>query len=67
MNLTCTAALAAIIGKQFFRLSREFTFLATIPIIGASTCIVGISPDYATIGITAPIILIVRRIHFVNS
>lgn len=58
---------ALVFGRLGDMIGRKFTFRVTIMIMGASTFIVGILPNYATIGITAPIILIVRRIHFVNS
>lgn len=58
---------ALVFGRLGDMIGRKFTFRVTIMIMGASTFIVGILPNYATIGITAPIILIVRRIHFVDS
>ena len=53
---------ALVFGRLGDMIGRKFTFLVTILIMGASTFIVGILPNYATIGITAPIILIVLRI-----
>jgi MFS family permease len=41
---------------------RKYTFLVTILLMGASTFIVGLLPNYASIGIAAPIILITLRI-----
>jgi MFS family permease len=41
---------------------RKYTFLVTITIMGLSTFIVGLLPNYATIGMAAPIILIVLRL-----
>ncbi|MES2101145.1 MAG: MFS transporter, partial [Pseudomonadota bacterium] len=40
---------------------RKYTFLVTILIMGLSTFIVGILPNYASIGVAAPIILILLR------
>ncbi|EIM31282.1 arabinose efflux permease family protein [Leptothrix ochracea L12] len=40
---------------------RKYTFLITILIMGSSTFIVGILPSYASIGMAAPILLIVLR------
>ncbi len=40
---------------------RKYTFLITIVIMGVSTFVVGILPSYETIGVAAPIILIVLR------
>jgi MFS family permease len=40
---------------------RKYTFLVTIVIMGMSTFIVGVLPNYATWGIAAPIILIALR------
>src|SRR5690606_21186922 len=44
------------------RLGRKYTFLATIILMGAATAGVGLTPSAATIGIAAPIILILLRI-----
>lgn len=43
-------------------IGRKYTFLVTILIMGASTFIVGLLPNYNSIGIAAPIILIILRI-----
>ncbi|SDX36462.1 Sugar transporter [Collimonas sp. OK242] len=53
---------ALVFGRLGDMIGRKFTFLVTILIMGASTFIVGILPNYATIGIAAPIILISLRI-----
>ncbi|MQQ99583.1 MFS transporter [Glaciimonas soli] len=53
---------ALIFGRLGDMIGRKYTFLITILIMGASTFIVGLLPNYATIGITAPIILISLRI-----
>jgi hypothetical protein len=43
-------------------IGRKYTFLVTILIMGLSTFIVGILPNYASIGIAAPVILIGLRL-----
>jgi MFS family permease len=43
-------------------IGRKYTFLVTIVIMGISTFLVGILPTYGSIGIAAPIILIVLRL-----
>jgi MFS family permease len=43
-------------------IGRKYTFLVTIVIMGTSTFIVGLLPSYTSIGIAAPIILIILRI-----
>jgi MFS family permease len=43
-------------------IGRKYTFLVTIVIMGASTFIVGLLPNYNSIGVAAPIILIALRI-----
>jgi len=53
---------ALLFGRLGDMVGRKYTFLITILIMGISTFIVGILPNYATIGITAPIILIGLRL-----
>jgi len=53
---------AAFFGSLGDRIGRKYTFLVTIVLMGLSTFIVGVLPNYATIGITAPIILILLRL-----
>ena len=52
---------ALVFGRLGYMIGRKYTFLVTILLMGASTFIVGILPNYASIGVTAPIILIVLR------
>ena len=52
---------ALIFGRLGDMIGRKYTFLVTILIMGAATFVVGLLPNYATIGIAAPIILIVLR------
>jgi MFS family permease len=53
---------ALVFGRLGDLVGRKHTFLVTIVLMGASTFIVGILPGYATIGIAAPIILILLRL-----
>lgn len=52
---------ALVFGRLGDMIGRKYTFLVTILIMGVSTFIVGILPNYASIGIAAPIILIALR------
>jgi MFS family permease len=53
---------ALVFGRLGDMIGRKYTFLVTILIMGISTFVVGLLPNYASIGITAPIILISLRI-----
>ncbi|MCJ2136672.1 MHS family MFS transporter [Methylobacterium sp. J-026] len=53
---------ALVFGRIGDRVGRKFTFLVTILIMGLSTFLVGVLPNAATIGIAAPVILIVLRL-----
>jgi MFS family permease len=53
---------ALVFGRIGDLVGRKYTFLVTILIMGLSTFIVGILPNAASIGIAAPIILIVLRL-----
>ena len=52
---------ALVFGRLGDMIGRKYTFLVTILIMGLSTFIVGILPTYASIGVAAPVILIVLR------
>ncbi len=52
---------ALVFGRLGDLIGRKYTFLVTILLMGASTFIVGLLPSYATIGVAAPVILIVMR------
>ncbi len=52
---------ALVFGRLGDMIGRKYTFLVTILLMGLSTFIVGILPTYASIGVLAPIILIVLR------
>lgn len=53
---------AIVFGRLGDMIGRKYTFLVTIVIMGASTFIVGLLPNYNSIGIAAPILLIIMRI-----
>lgn len=53
---------ALVFGRLGDLVGRKYTFLVTILIMGFSTFLVGILPGAATIGIAAPIILIILRL-----
>ena len=53
---------AAFFGSLGDRIGRKYTFLITIMLMGMSTFLVGILPNYASIGVAAPIILILLRL-----
>ena len=53
---------ALVFGRLGDLFGRKYTFLATIVIMGVSTLACGAVPNYAAIGITAPIILITLRL-----
>ncbi|CAN7582197.1 MHS family MFS transporter [Acidovorax sp. LjRoot129] len=53
---------AIFFGRLGDMIGRKYTFLVTILIMGLSTFIVGVLPTYATIGVAAPVILIVLRL-----
>jgi MFS family permease len=52
---------AIFFGRLGDMIGRKYTFLVTILIMGLSTFIVGLLPNYATIGVAAPVILIALR------
>jgi len=52
---------ALVFGRLGDMIGRKYTFLVTILIMGLSTFIVGILPNYASIGVAAPVILIGLR------
>jgi len=53
---------ALLFGRMGDLLGRKRTFLTTILIMGLSTFLVGLLPSYASIGVTAPILLIGLRL-----
>jgi MFS family permease len=53
---------ALVFGRLGDMIGRKYTFLVTLLIMGVSTFIVGVLPNYASIGIAAPVILIILRL-----
>ncbi|MFN7276186.1 MAG: MFS transporter, partial [Betaproteobacteria bacterium] len=53
---------ALVFGRLGDLVGRKHTFLITIVLMGLSTFLVGLLPSYETIGIAAPVILIVLRL-----
>jgi len=52
---------ALVFGRLGDMIGRKYTFLVTIVLMGLSTFAVGLLPTHASIGIAAPIILVVLR------
>jgi MFS family permease len=53
---------ALFFGRIGDLVGRKYAFLATLLIMGGATSLIGFLPTYATIGIAAPIILLLIRI-----
>ena len=53
---------ALVFGRIGDLVGRKNTFLVTMGLMGLSTFVVGLLPSYASIGVTAPILLIVMRL-----
>ena len=53
---------ALVFGRLGDMVGRKYTFIVTILIMGLSTFIVGVVPNYASIGVAAPLILIFLRL-----
>jgi len=53
---------ALVFGRLGDLVGRKYTFLVTILIMGISTFLIALVPGYASIGIAAPVILIVLRL-----
>ena len=53
---------ALFFGRIGDLVGRKYAFLVTLIIMGAATAVVGILPTYATIGMAAPIALLVIRV-----
>src|SRR5687768_7578648 len=53
---------AIVFGRIGDLIGRKFAFLVTLLIMGGSTAAIGFLPSYQTIGIAAPIILVILRL-----
>jgi len=53
---------ALVFGRLGDLVGRKHTFLITILIMGVSTFVVGVLPSYASIGIAAPVLLVLMRL-----
>src|ERR671915_53752 len=53
---------ALFFGRLGDLVGRKYAFLVTLLIMGGATALIGFLPTYATIGIAAPIILLIIRI-----
>jgi MFS family permease len=53
---------ALVFGRIGDMVGRKFAFLVTLLIMGGSTAAIGFLPTYASIGIAAPIILVLLRL-----
>src|SRR5204862_4516752 len=53
---------AIVFGRIGDLVGRKYAFLVTLLIMGGATFVIGLLPTYATIGIAAPIVLLLIRI-----
>ncbi|MET0272599.1 MAG: MFS transporter, partial [Phenylobacterium sp.] len=53
---------ALVFGRLGDLWGRKNTFLVTMVLMGLSTFVVGLLPGYATIGVAAPVLLVVMRL-----
>jgi MFS family permease len=53
---------ALVFGRVGDLIGRKYAFLVTLTIMGLSTFVIGLLPTYASIGIMAPILLLVLRL-----
>ncbi len=53
---------AVLFGFLGDRLGRKYTFLITITLMGLATAGVGLVPSYATIGLAAPLLILLLRV-----
>ncbi|MFD5751366.1 MFS transporter [Streptomyces sp. NPDC127033] len=50
-----------VFGRLGDRIGRKKVLIATLVLIGVATLFIGLLPSYATIGVTAPIVLVILR------
>ena len=53
---------ALVFGRLGDLVGRKYTFLITMSIMGGATFAVGLLPNYATVGVTAPVLLVALRL-----
>jgi MFS family permease len=53
---------ALVFGRLGDLVGRKYTFLITMSIMGGATFAVGLLPSYATVGVTAPVLLLALRL-----
>jgi len=53
---------ALVFGRIGDLVGRKYAFMVTLLIMGGSTAAIGLLPGYATIGVAAPILLVVLRL-----
>ena len=53
---------ALVFGRVGDMVGRKYTFLVTMGLMGASTFAVGLLPSYDSIGLAAPVILVILRL-----
>jgi MFS family permease len=53
---------AIVFGRLGDLVGRKYTFMVTLVLMGGSTFAIGLIPGYATIGIAAPILVLVLRL-----
>src|SRR5947208_1736149 len=53
---------AVLFGVLGDKLGRKYTFLVTVALMGGATAGVGLLPTYASIGIAAPLLLVLLRV-----
>src|SRR5258706_1647080 len=53
---------ALFFGRIGDLIGRKYAFMVTMTIMGLSTCLIGLLPTYAQIGILAPVILLILRL-----
>ena len=53
---------ALVFGRLGDMIGRKYTFLLTLVLMGSSTFLIGLVPSYDTIGITAPVIVVILRL-----
>jgi len=53
---------ALVFGRLGDLIGRKYTFLLTLVIMGSSTFAIGLIPDYARIGVAAPLLVLLLRL-----